>query len=92
MIRSIIFDFDGVLVESAEIKTEAFRKLFSAWPDKVEQIVAYHVKNAGLSRYVKFRYAFEEILGMHFSEELIQELGGEFSQLVLEAVKKAPSK
>jgi HAD superfamily hydrolase (TIGR01549 family) len=90
VIKLIVFDFDGVLVESAEIKTEAFRKLFSAWPDKVEQIVAYHLKNAGLSRYVKFRYAFAEILGIDFSEELIQKLGEEFSQLVLEAVKKAP--
>ena len=90
MIKSIIFDFDGVLVESAEIKTEAFRKLFSAWPDKVEQIVAYHLKNAGLSRYVKFRYAFAEILGIDFSEELIRKLGKEFSGLVLEAVKEAP--
>jgi phosphoglycolate phosphatase-like HAD superfamily hydrolase len=90
VIKSIIFDFDGVLVESAEIKTEAFRKLFSTWPDNVDEIVAYHLKNAGLSRYVKFRYIFEKILQKDYSEELIHGLGETFSQLVLEAVKKAP--
>ena len=42
MIKAIIFDFDGVLVESTQIKTEAFRNLFSKWPDKVDEMVRYH--------------------------------------------------
>ena len=29
MLKLIILDFDGVIVESTDIKTEAFRKLFS---------------------------------------------------------------
>ena len=61
MIKAIIFDFDGVLVESAEIKTEAFRQLFSSFPDKVHEIVEYHKRNMGISRYVKFRYFYENI-------------------------------
>ena len=50
MIKAIIFDFDGVLVESAEIKTKAFEMLFSDYPDTIDDIVQYHKKNMGISR------------------------------------------
>ena len=90
MIKAIIFDFDGVLVESAHIKTEAFRKLFSEWPDKIDEIVKYHLSNMGISRYVKFKYFYETILGEIYSEEKGVKLGRRFSELVLDEVKKAP--
>ncbi len=90
MIKAIIFDFDGVLVESTQIKTEAFRNLFSKWPDKVDEIVKYHLSNMGISRYVKFKYFYENILGELYSEEKGMELGRRFSELVLDEIKKAP--
>lgn len=90
MIKAVIFDFDGVIVESARIKTEAFRKLFSKWPDKVDEIVSYHIKNMGISRYNKFKYFYENILKEPYSEEMAFELGKQFSELVLDEIKKAP--
>lgn len=89
MIKAIIFDFDGVLVESTHIKTEAFRSLFSKWPDKVDKIIKYHLANMGISRYVKFKYFYEDVLGEVYSEEKGIELGRRFSELVLDEVKKA---
>lgn len=89
MIKTIIFDFDGVLVESAEVKTEAFGQLFSNYPDKVSEIVQYHKKNMGISRYVKFRYFYEEILGKELSKDEEMALGEKFSQVVLKQVLKA---
>ncbi len=90
MIKAIIFDFDGVIVESADIKTEAFKELFSNYPEKVEEIVNYHIANAGISRYVKFRYIYERILREDLSGDLELELGRRFSQLVLQQVIAAP--
>jgi HAD superfamily hydrolase (TIGR01549 family) len=90
MTEAIIFDFDGVLVESTEIKTEAFRRLFSGYPDKVHEIVEYHKMNMGISRYVKFRYFYESILGKELSRDKEIELGKKFSQVVLERIAKAP--
>jgi len=90
MISSVIFDFDGVLVESAEVKTDAFAQLFSAYPEKVHEIIEYHVKNMGISRYVKFRYFYENILKKELSKDEEMELGEEFSQIVLEKILKAP--
>ena len=90
MIKAIIFDFDGVLVESGEIKTRAMKLLFQDYPDKVNEIIEYHKKNAGISRYIKFRYFYENILREELSLEKQEELGRQFSNIVLDEVLKAP--
>ena len=90
MTEAIIFDFDGVLVESADIKTEAFRELFSGYPDKAHEIVKYHQMHMGISRYVKFRYFYENILGKELSHDKEIELGERFSEIVLERILKVP--
>ena len=90
MIKTIIFDLDGVIIESAEIKTRAFELLFADYPDKLPEMIDYHKRNAGISRYVKFRHFYEKILGQELSTQKETELGERFSQIVLEGVLKAP--
>lgn len=90
MIKAIIFDFDGVILESSDIKTQAFQELFSDYPEKVREITDYHVFNAGISRYVKFQHIYEEILGKRFSREKELELGESFSRIVLQKILAAP--
>ncbi|MBF0587630.1 MAG: HAD family hydrolase [Magnetococcales bacterium] len=90
MKRALFFDCDGVLVESGEIKTRAFARLFDAWPDKRDEIVAYHLSQAGISRFVKFRHIHAHILGLPLSDEETVQLGKAFSRLVMEEVLKAP--
>ena len=90
MIKAIIFDFDGVIIESANIKTEAFAEIFSDFPQKLKEIIDYHLVNAGISRYAKFRYIYEHILGQSLSKEKELELGRRFSQIVLQKVLSAP--
>lgn len=90
MLKAIFFDFDGVVVESAGIKTEAFRKLFSNYHDQVDKIVDYHKANAGVSRYDKFDYIYEKILRQELTKEKKDELGKKFSELVLEEIKTCP--
>ena len=90
MIKAIIFDVDGVIIESAEIKTKAFGMLFANYPDKLPEIIAYHQKNAGISRYIKFRYFYEKLLGQELSAQKEAELGESFSQIVLGEIFNAP--
>ncbi|MBF0448348.1 MAG: HAD family hydrolase [Magnetococcales bacterium] len=90
MMESVIFDCDGVIVESAEIKTQAFACLFSGYPDHIDAIVAFHKKNVGLSRFVKFRHIYKELLKEQLSEEREQYLGEKFSEIVLQQILDAP--
>ncbi len=91
MIKTVIFDVDGVLIESAEIKTLAFRRLFEKHcPEKVDEAVLYHEKNMGVSRFVKFRYVFNNLMGKELSQKDETNLGKEYSMIVLSEVLKAP--
>ncbi|MCX9081623.1 MAG: HAD hydrolase-like protein [Candidatus Methanoperedens sp.] len=89
MPRAIVFDFDGVIIESFDIKTQAFRELFKD-SDKVDKIVEYHKQNGGVSRYKKFRYIYSEILKQPLDDKTFNDLGERFSNLVVEEVKKCP--
>ena len=56
MIRAIVLDFDGVIVESLGIKTQAFRDLFSDYPQHLGDIMSYHLSHTSILRYIKFEY------------------------------------
>ena len=90
MTRVVIFDFDGVILESAEIKTEAFRELFSIYPEHVDRIVQYHINNIGISRWTKFDYIYSNYLKKELTCEEKEFLGESFSGLVVEKVKACP--
>ena len=75
MIKAIIFDFDGVIVESVDIKTKAFARLFEhEGKVVVEKVVDYHLRNGGVSRFDKFRYFFNEILRRPLSDQQFEEM------------------
>ena len=90
MISAVIFDFDGVLVESAELKTRAFASLFKSFPDHLDEILAYHHQYVGISRYRKFKHFHEAILGIPYTEEIGMQLGAEFSKLVVDQIIAGP--
>jgi phosphoglycolate phosphatase-like HAD superfamily hydrolase len=91
VIRAIIFDFDGVLVESVDIKTRAFAELYKEYGKEIiDKVVAYHLKNGGVSRFEKFRYYHNVLLGKSLSKEEEIELGNCFSSLVEDMVIKCP--
>ncbi len=87
---AIVFDFDGVLVESVDVKTQAFGALYAEYGDRiVEQVKAYHLLHGGVSRFEKFRYYHEVLLGKNLTEVEEIKLGDRFSQYVEDAVVDA---
>lgn len=91
MLRAIAFDFDGVLVESVDVKTRAFARLFAGEaPEVVRRILAYHLQNGGTSRFEKFRVIYREILGRPLPEDRFRQLCEEFATLVVDEIVAAP--
>ena len=89
MIKAIIFDFDGVILESAIIKTKAFGEVVKEYPkEQADAFVAYHMSHMGISRHVKFRYFIEEILKEQYTEEKEEQLAESFERIVYEQVMK----
>ena len=91
--QSIIFDFDGVIVESGDIKTNAFADLYQSYGDLiVKEVVRYHKLNGGLSRYKKFRYFQKYLLKKPpLTQNEEDKLDETFSRLVVEAVINSDS-
>ena len=85
------FDFDGVIVASNDIKTEAFYDVFIPFGlEAAEAVKRFHLENQGISRFEKFGYVGQEFLNRQFSEEELQDLSKNFSSLVVEKIIKAP--
>ena len=82
MIKVVIFDFDGVVVESVNIKTEAFRELFQGYPDHLKEILEYHLLHGGISRQEKIKYFYKNILKKSLTDEQLKDLSDQFSVLV----------
>jgi len=60
--KQIIFDCDGVILDSNNIKSNAFAKsLVDEDKQLVDQFIIYHKKNGGVSRFKKFEYFFKKI-------------------------------
>lgn len=59
---TIIFDCDGVVLNSNHIKTDAFYKTVLPYGENAaEEFVNYHILNGGVSRYEKFKYFLREV-------------------------------
>jgi HAD superfamily hydrolase (TIGR01549 family) len=86
----VIFDFDGVILESADIKTRAFRRLFECHTEHVEAIVELHLRLAGISRFEKFRLIHQDILELPLDDADLERLGTDFSRLALEEIMECP--
>lgn len=88
--KCAIFDFDGVILESVDIKTEAFIELFSEYPEHQDAIVRYHLENLGISRFHKFDWIYSELLQLDLDETQSGRLGASFSEIVLARILSCP--
>lgn len=83
MVTTIIFDFDGVILDSMPIRKLGFAEVLKDFPtDKVGELLEYHERNGGLSRYHKFEYFYTTIIKQEFSQEDILRLADAFSVIM----------
>ena len=89
-IRAIILDFDGVLVESNEAKTRAFKDLFALYPAYRDAMMDYHLANYSRPRMMKFEHYVYELMGRPGDAEMVQTVARQFSEFVVRRVVACP--
>ncbi|MCH4811397.1 HAD family hydrolase [Vreelandella neptunia] len=88
---ALVFDFDGVVLDSATLKRQAFADVYRQTPEsQYRAVVAYLSRRGGQPREVKFRHIEEHILGKQTNEARIQELCRQFKASVEERLLDAP--
>jgi len=84
--RIIFWDFDGVIKESVEVKTNAFRELFRSFGEEVmDKVTIHHINNGGMSRFKKIP-VYLSYAGIEPTENIIDEFCNNFAMLVENAV------
>jgi phosphoglycolate phosphatase-like HAD superfamily hydrolase len=85
MIKTIFFDFDGVILDSMPIRDYGFRKIFEEYPiELVDKLIEYHQLNGGLSRFHKIKYFYNELLEKNISDKKIEQYANQFSIIMKE--------
>ena len=86
---TLIFDCDGVILNSNFQKIEAYRNAainFGADINEAEALVKHHIELTGISRNIKFHYFLETIMGRKVTEDdmsfLIKSLNNEVIALL----------
>ena len=83
----IVFDCDGVLIESVDAKTRAFRRVAEPYgPEAADRLEAYHTENGGVSRMLKFDWLFAEVLKRPPKQGEKEELADNFAEYCLDEV------
>lgn len=86
----VFWDFDGVIKESVDVKTGAFRDLFALYGEQVvQQVVAHHLAHGGLSRHAKIEHALRYFVGIEPGRAMIRDMADQFGDLVREKVVQA---
>lgn len=89
--RVIIFDFDGVIVESNAIKDRAFYDLYLPFGEEAaDRALEIHLQHHGKSRFEKFHLMHEIVLGQTIDEAEKRSFGDRFSQICFERICACP--
>lgn len=85
--KSIIFDFDGVIVNSNKLKTSAFYDIFEFFKlPKINEFINYHINNGGVSALNKFHFYKNNLnLGCKQSPSLLE---GKFREIIKKRFNK----
>lgn len=72
--KTFIFDCDGVILNSNDIKTKSFKSTLIAYKKAaVEEFIYYHKNNGGISRYEKIKYFLKEIIPKYYGNYFVNQ-------------------
>lgn len=81
--QTFVFDCDGVVLNSNQVKTRAFYEVALAYGESAAQaLVDYHRANGGISRYRKFEYFLKQIVEPDATGPSLEQLLSAFADRV----------
>ncbi len=90
-ITCLVFDCDGIIFESVDIKSKAFAALAAPYGQEAqERFALYNALNGGVSRVIKFQWFFNEILDKEISPEELKQWSNRFVELCVQEIKNCP--
>jgi len=85
--QAIIFDFDGVILDSAGIKLDAYATIYADEdPARVAELMRHAHLHGGTTRRTKFAHYETELFGRSGDAGSVERLSQRYTQLVLDAV------
>lgn len=86
-LQCIVFDCDGVILESVPVKTRAFGRLTEPYGAEArDRMLMYHKVHGGVNRNRKFEWFFREVLGREITPEELADWSGRFRDIAFEEV------
>jgi len=83
MIKNILWDFDGVILDSMKVKCDGFIELFKNHDiNDLKKIEQFHYENGGVSRFEKIKYFYNQILMIDITKDEIEKLANEFATII----------
>ena len=85
----IIFDCDGIILESMDIKSMAFYRIGKEISEEAaDSLAMYHRMHGGVSRFKKFEWLYETYHGRAITEEEKQALNERFKKIAMDEVSR----
>ncbi len=90
-ISCLVLDCDGTLLQSVDIKADAFSTLAMPYGEEARQsLVMYHRLHGGVSRREKFSWFFRKFVNREMTDDDFHKLDEQFEQLCVEAIADCP--
>ena len=88
-LQCLVFDCDGVILDSVPVKTRAFARVMEPFgPEARDRFLMYHKVHGGVSSYKKFEWFFTEVLRKTITQQESENLGNLFSEYALDELRR----
>ena len=87
-IRVIILDFDGVVIESNDVKVQVFHEIFDRFPEHAAGMRSFLAENISAPRHAVFQHLAHERLGRRDDPRVVEELVGDFSRRTMDRLAR----
>jgi len=88
---TLVFDCDGVILDSNKVKTDAFYQAALPFGESsARALVEYNRSNGGISRYRKFEYFIDKIIGQPVEPAALEPLVGAYARIVRAGLLTCP--